>query len=205
MATYLARTLIAAVSLLWIGVLHAEVIELEGTVKAIDPDARTITIERKTAKGTKTLELEVNKKAGDLSSFKAGDEIEFSYDPDLELVTKIGGGRERTEEVAAAVDDTVARPFLDKMLTALEENDYESFVADMTGSFKAQTTKQIVAGINEQLGSRMRRGYDVIFLADLKQRGQKAFLWKLIFKDGGDDWSAKVWLKDGKVSGFLLQ
>ena len=71
---------------------HAEVIELEGTVKALDADARTISIERKTAKGTKTLDLEVAKKAGDLGAMKVGDPITFSYDPGLELVTKIGQG-----------------------------------------------------------------------------------------------------------------
>jgi hypothetical protein len=40
------------------------------------------------------LELEVNKKAGDLSSVKVGDRITFSYDPDLEIVTRIGGDRD---------------------------------------------------------------------------------------------------------------
>jgi Cu/Ag efflux protein CusF len=78
---------------------HAEVIELEGTVKAVDVDARTISIERRTAKGTKTLELEVTKKAGDLSAVKAGDEISFSYDPDLEIVTRIGREEELTTNV----------------------------------------------------------------------------------------------------------
>jgi hypothetical protein len=72
-------------------IADAEVLELEGTVKAVDASARSITIERKTPKGTKTLELEVNKKAGDLSSVKVGDRITFSYDPDLEVVTKLGG------------------------------------------------------------------------------------------------------------------
>ena len=71
---------------------HAEVLELEGMVKAVDSDDRSITIERKTAKGTKTLELEVAKKAGNLGSIKVGDTISFGYDPDLEIVTKIGGG-----------------------------------------------------------------------------------------------------------------
>lgn len=79
---------------------HAEVLELEGMVKAVDSDDRTITIERKTAKGTKTLELEVAKKAGDLTGLKVGDTISFGYDPDLEIVTKIGGGD--AEEEAAA-------------------------------------------------------------------------------------------------------
>ncbi len=82
----LALVLVAAVA-------HAEVLELEGTVKAVDATARTLSVERKTPKGTKTLDLEVNKRAGDLSSVKVGDRLTFSYDPDLELVTKIGDGK----------------------------------------------------------------------------------------------------------------
>jgi DNA polymerase II large subunit len=186
-------------------VVHAEVLELDGTVKAVDATARTIRVERKNPKGTKTLELQVTKKAGDLSGVKAGDSISFSYDPDLEVVTRIVEETKQSEKVGAEGDDAFARPYLDKILMAIEENDYDGFVTDFTGSFKAQTTKKTVAGINEQLASRMKKGYDVVFLTDFKQRGQKAYLWKLIFKDGGDDWSAKVWLKDGKVSGFLLQ
>jgi hypothetical protein len=68
---------------------NAEVLELEGRVKSIDRDARTISVVRKTAKGEKTLELEVAKKAGDLSEVEEGDSVSFSYDPDLELITKI--------------------------------------------------------------------------------------------------------------------
>lgn len=86
------RVLLATLLAFAVHVSFAEVIDLEGTVKAVDASARTITIERKTPKGTKTLELEVTKKAGDLSSVKAGDSISFSYDPDLELVTKLGSG-----------------------------------------------------------------------------------------------------------------
>ncbi len=81
----------------------AEVLELEGTVKAVDATARTMSVERKTPKGTKTLELEVNKKAGDLSSLKVGDRITFSYDPDLELVTKLGGGNAGEAEASKQV------------------------------------------------------------------------------------------------------
>ena len=79
---------------------YGEVLELEGVVKAVDADDRSITIERKTAKGTKTLELEVAKKAGTLASVKVGDTISFGYDPDLEIVTKIGSGN--AEEEAAS-------------------------------------------------------------------------------------------------------
>jgi hypothetical protein len=68
---------------------HAEVIELEGTIKSIDQDARAIAITRKTPKGEKVLELEVAKNAGDISSIENGDEVTITYDPDLELVASI--------------------------------------------------------------------------------------------------------------------
>jgi uncharacterized protein (TIGR03067 family) len=71
---------------------HAEVLELEGTVKAIDAKARSITIVRKTPKGEKVLELEVAKNAGDLSGLKEGDPVAFAYNPDVEVITKIEKG-----------------------------------------------------------------------------------------------------------------
>lgn len=67
----------------------AEVLTLEGTIKSVDAATRSITITRKTPKGEKVLELEVAKNAGDLSALKAGEKVGFSYDPELELVTKI--------------------------------------------------------------------------------------------------------------------
>lgn len=90
------------------GIGAAEVIELEGTVKAVDAAARTITIERKTAKGAKTLELEVNRKAGDLSSVTVGDNISLSYDPDLELVTRLGSDP-RPKTTSDAKENTACR------------------------------------------------------------------------------------------------
>lgn len=84
--------------------VFAEVIELEGTVKSVDAATRVITIERKTPSGTKTLELEVTKKAGDIASLNPGDEITFNYDPDLELVTRIGDGNGKTTQPQEAAD-----------------------------------------------------------------------------------------------------
>lgn len=106
------RFLWLAVALFAFASAHAEVLELEGTVKAVDATARSITIERKTPKGTKTLELEVTKKAGDLASVKVGDTITFGYDPDLEVVTKLGSGDGKAEKkdevcrITFAISDT---------------------------------------------------------------------------------------------------
>jgi len=67
----------------------AEVLELEGTIKAIDAEARSVTIVRKTPKGEKVLELEVAKNAGDLAEFRKGDQVSVTYDPTLELISAL--------------------------------------------------------------------------------------------------------------------
>ena len=95
------RLLCCGVALLVSASVVAEVIELEGTVKSVDAATRVITIERKTPSGTKILELEVAKKAGELGSVKAGDRIKFGYDSNLEIVTKLGVGSQAGSGAAA--------------------------------------------------------------------------------------------------------
>lgn len=83
------RSLLACVLAMAATLAVAEVIELQGTIKSVDVDARTITIERKTPSGSKTLTLEVAQRAGNVADLKPGARISFAYDPDLEIVTKI--------------------------------------------------------------------------------------------------------------------
>jgi hypothetical protein len=105
----------------------------------------------------------------------------------------------------AAENAEPGRAVLDKLLKATEANDYDSFVADGTDVFKAALTKQMLAGVSGQLSPRMKKGYRCTYLGELSQRGCQVFLWKLAFKDAGDDTLAKLVLKDGKVAGFWLQ
>ena len=98
-----------------------------------------------------------------------------------------------------------ARPPLDKLLKAVEANDYANFVAEGSEAFKAGLTKQMLEGVSAQLAPRLQKGYEVSYLGELKQQGCQVHLWKLAYKDGGDDTLAKLVLKDGKVAGFWLQ
>jgi uncharacterized protein (TIGR03067 family) len=86
------RTLVACVAVFAASLAHAEVLELEGTVKSVDPASRSISIVRKTPKGEKVLELEVAKNAGDISGFKEGDPVAFAYNPDVDIISKIEKG-----------------------------------------------------------------------------------------------------------------
>jgi hypothetical protein len=106
--------------------------------------------------------------------------------------------------MAASAEET-ARPVLERLLKAVEANDYDSFVADGTPEVKAALTKQMLEGVSAQMAPRMKKGYDATYLGELKQQGCQVYLWKLTYKDGGDDTLARLSLKTGKVAGFLLQ
>ncbi len=105
----------------------------------------------------------------------------------------------------AADDETDATRILKRLLGAVEASDHDSFVADGNAVFKAGITKQMFGGISTQISPRMKKGYDTTYLGQLKQQGCQVYLWKLEFKDAGDDTLAKLVLKDGKVAGFWLQ
>jgi hypothetical protein len=105
--------------------------------------------------------------------------------------------------LATNPDETV-RPVLDKLLKAVEANDYNSFVIDGTDAFKTGITKKQFEGVSKQVSPRLKKGNTCLFLGELAQQGCRVYLWKLVFKDGGDDVLAKLALKDGKVAGLLL-
>ena len=97
------------------------------------------------------------------------------------------------------------RSTLDKLLKAVEASDYDNFVADANDVFKAAMTKQKLDGVSAQLSPRMKKGYQCSYLGELSQQGCRVLVWKLVFKDGGDDMLVKLVLKDDKVAGFWLQ
>ncbi len=108
--------------------------------------------------------------------------------------------------VCPAADSTEpGRATLDKLLKAVKDNDYDSFVADGTDAVKAAATKQMLQDVSGQFSPRLKKGYTLSYLGELKQQGCQVFLWKLAYSDGEDDTLAKLALKDGKVAGFWLQ
>lgn len=82
---------IAILVLLFVHLAEGAEVKVEGVLKAVDAKDRTLTVEKKTAKGTRELSLEVAEEAGDLASLKAGDKVSLAYDSKLEVVTAIEG------------------------------------------------------------------------------------------------------------------
>ncbi|MEO8617358.1 MAG: hypothetical protein ABI600_19660 [Luteolibacter sp.] len=97
-----------------------------------------------------------------------------------------------------------AKSASDKLVTALVNSDYDAFVADGDTAFKGLKKEQFEA-VCKQLSARFKGGYETTYLGELKQKGYAVTLWKITFKDGGDDLLGTLSLKDGKVGGYWIK
>lgn len=107
---------------------------------------------------------------------------------------------------AGAVDpDPKVKKIFDKMVAAIQTNDRDAFVANGTDTVKDGVTKEVMDAVHKLHGARLKKGFEAAYLCQLKQEGVQHHLWKVTFKDGGDDLVIRVGLKDGKVATFLFQ
>jgi hypothetical protein len=110
-----------------------------------------------------------------------------------------------TSASAQAEPDQKAQALFERLMAATVSNDYDGFIAECDAKMKAALTKSNLAGVSEQIEPRAKQGYNAQYLGELNQRGYKVHLWRLSFKDAGDDVLATLSVKDGKVGGFYLK
>ena len=91
-----------------------------------------------------------------------------------------------------------------RLVKAVEENNFQDFIKDGEPAFQQLDKKQFEA-VSIQLDKRMKGGYDVEYLGDMRQQGYHVTLWRLRFKDGGDDALATLSMKQGKVGGYWIK
>jgi hypothetical protein len=107
--------------------------------------------------------------------------------------------------VRALDPDPAVKKTFDKLIDAVKANDRAAFIAEGTDAVKEGMTEKIMDGTSKLLGTRLKKGYEATYLCQLKIADRQVHLWKMTFKDGGDDMLIRVVLKDGKVDGFFLQ
>jgi hypothetical protein len=113
--------------------------------------------------------------------------------------------------IAAIAHDAWAQPpaainaTLKKMLAATESRSRDAFIAQGDASFQADITPAKFNEFSAELAPRLKQGYTTTFETKSQQKGYAVYVWKLEFKDGGDDWHISIAVKDGKVGGFALQ
>ena len=94
---------------------------------------------------------------------------------------------------------------LKQMFDAIQSSSYDTFVADGDARFKAGFTPKMFDDLAQKIGPRLQKGYQVTFLTTLNQQDYEIYVWKVTFKDARDDLLLSLFIKDGKVSGFIPQ
>jgi hypothetical protein len=104
-----------------------------------------------------------------------------------------------------AADNAQAEQIFKSLIAAQTAKDYDAFVADADEHLKAALTKTQFDAASNFMNKRTRGGYDTAFLGELNQHGYQVFLYRLRFKDGGDDILGTMSLKDDKVGGIYFK
>jgi hypothetical protein len=104
-----------------------------------------------------------------------------------------------------AADSAQAEKIFNNLVAAQTAKDYDAFVADADDNLKAALTKTQFEAASNFMIKRTSGGYDTTFLGELNQHGYQVFLYRLRFKDGGDDVLGTMSLKDDKVGGIYFK
>src|SRR5204863_8991408 len=107
--------------------------------------------------------------------------------------------------IAQAPSPSATQAIVETMLDAVKTGSYDAFLASASAQMKAALGKTEFDGVSAQLAPRLSAGYKAIPLGELKQRGHRVQLWKLVFTDGGDEALVRMAMKDGVVGGFWIQ
>jgi hypothetical protein len=118
--------------------------------------------------------------------------------PALVVIALSGTGLAQTAQVQH--EKTLTR-----MFDAVQSKSYDKFIADGETWFKANFTTKMFDDLARQLGPRLQQGYSLTFLTALNRQEHVGYAWKLAIKGGKEDYIATLFIKDGRVSGFMVR
>ncbi|WP_309387165.1 hypothetical protein [Cerasicoccus frondis] len=105
-------------------------------------------------------------------------------------------------EAPASVDQ-----MLNTLLTAIEQNDSESFNSVCDETMQNAMKKETLQRVHDQVSKAMVGGYTKTYWGDITRPDDiQGYFWKLAFTNKPEhDLVAEMWVKDGKVAGFFLR
>jgi hypothetical protein len=137
---------------------------------------------------------------------RAIEDAKKKYPPgDYPDASSAGPSLNKTVVPVMAEADTATKTIFENLMSAVIANDYDAFIAQCDAAMKAALTKGMLDGVSKQIAPRTQKGYETQYLGALLQRGYKVHLWRLRFKDGGDDILATLSVREGKAGGFYLR
>jgi hypothetical protein len=105
----------------------------------------------------------------------------------------------------SVLQKTMADVLFHQLINAEVLKDYEDFVAKGTPELKAALSKTQFDASSDLLAPKLKSGFTLDALGELNQGGCQVYLYRLRFKNGGDDILATMSLKDGLVAGIYFK
>lgn len=105
---------------------------------------------------------------------------------------------------ATGTGGTADQPVVHQLLDAIALRNYPAFVSMGTPEFASIGEAQFTQVANT-VGPRLQQGYMTQYLGNLRQQGLDISVWKVSFRDQGDDMLATLNVRDGRVGGFFLR
>lgn len=95
-------------------------------------------------------------------------------------------------------------PVIHRLLDAIAEENHQEFISEGTPEFAALGEPEFTQ-VARAIAPRLKQGYDVEYLGNLRQQGLEISVWKVSFEDNGDDLLATLNVQNGRVGGFFLR
>lgn len=108
-------------------------------------------------------------------------------------------------EPPAALAPADAKDTFETMMGAIQNDKYGVFGSLASPTFKAALTPAAFKSLVEQLAARLQGGHEYRYLGALNKAGFVVSLWRVRFKDGGDDFLCEISENAAGVSGFYLR
>ncbi len=106
---------------------------------------------------------------------------------------------------AAGAAPAEAEKLLLKLIEAVKAESYDAFLADADANMKKQLSRQQFEGLCGLYTKPLKQGYTLTYFGQLKQRGMAVYVWKVDAVGAQDEVLVRLWVKDGKVGGVLVQ
>ena len=118
--------------------------------------------------------------------------------PALALCLIVAAATPARAEAAAPPE---AQKVLKKMIEAIKAESYDAFLEDADAAMKKQLSRQQFEGMCGLYTKPLKKGYNLDYFGQLKQRGMAIYVWKVSVPGEQEDVLVSLALKDGKVAG----
>jgi hypothetical protein len=98
-----------------------------------------------------------------------------------------------------------AEKLLARLIDAVKTESYDAFLADADASMKKQLSRQQFEGLCGLYTKPLKKGYSLTYFGQLMKKGMVVYVWKVAAVAAPEEVLVRMAVKDGKVTGVLVQ